>query len=89
MVHENGLIISYSRVLEISSQLGEDLVAQYIADIACLPILRTQVFTTAAPDNICHNPTATTAETPFQLGEGFSSQFCSAQAFLRVFFFMN
>ena len=32
MVHENGLSISYDRVLAISARLGESVVAQYIKD---------------------------------------------------------
>ena len=32
MLHENGLSISYDRVLEISAQLGEAVVAQYVED---------------------------------------------------------
>ena len=66
MLHENGLSISYDRVLEISAQLGEAVVAQYVEDgVICPPALRKQLFTTAAVDNIDHNPTATTAQTSF------------------------
>ena len=66
MLHENGLSISYDRVLEISAQLGEAVVAQYVEDgVICPPVLRKQLFTTAAVDNIDHNPTATTAQTSF------------------------
>ena len=64
MLHENGLSASYDRVLQISAQLGEAVVAQYVQDgVICLPVLRKQLFTTAAVDNIDHNPTATTAQT--------------------------
>ena len=66
MLHENGLSISYTRVLEISAQLGEAVVAQYVEDeVVCLPVLRRKLFTTSAVDNIDHNPTATTAKTSF------------------------
>jgi len=66
MLHDNGLSISYDRVLEISAQLGEAVVAQYVEDgVICPPVLRKQLFTTAAVDNIDHNPTATTAQTSF------------------------
>ena len=66
MLHENGLSISYDRVLEISAQLGEVVVAQYVEDgVICPPVLRKQLFTTAAVDNIDHNPTATTAQPSF------------------------
>ena len=66
MLHENGLSISYDRVLEISAQPGGAVVAQYVEDgVICPPVLRKQLFTTAAVDNIDHNPTATTAQTSF------------------------
>ena len=66
ILHENGLSISYDRVLEISAQLGEAVVAQYVEDgVVCPPVLRKQLFTTSAVDNIDHNPTATTAKTSF------------------------
>ena len=66
MLHANGLSISYDRVLEISAQLGEAVVAQYVEDgVVCPPVLRKKLFTTSAVDNIDHNPTATTAATSF------------------------
>ena len=41
MLHKNGLSISYTRVLEISSQLGEAVVAQYVEDgVVCPLVLR-------------------------------------------------
>lgn len=66
MLHENGISISYDRVLEVSALLGESVVNQYVADgVVCPPILRKGLFTTSAMDNIDHNPTATTANTSF------------------------
>ena len=63
MLHENELSISYNRVIEISAQLGEAVVAHYVEDgVICPPVLRKQLFTTAAMDNIDHNPTATTSQ---------------------------
>jgi len=65
-LHENGISISYDRVLEIAGQLGETVVNQYVEDdVVCPPILRKGLFTTSAVDNIDHNPTATTATTSF------------------------
>ena len=62
MVHENGISISYDRVLEVSALLGESVVNQYVADgVVCPQLLRKGLFTTSAMDNIDHNPTATTA----------------------------
>ena len=64
MLHENRLSISYTRVLEISAQLGEAVAAQYVEDgVVCPPVLRKKLFTISAVDHIDHKPTATTAKT--------------------------
>ncbi|CAE1247301.1 unnamed protein product [Acanthosepion pharaonis] len=64
--HEHGVSITYSRVLEISSKLGETVIKQYVEeDVVCSPVLRKGLFTTAAVDSIDHNPMATTASTSF------------------------
>jgi len=66
MLFENGISISYDRVLQISAQLGEAVITQYFEDgVVCPPSLRKGLFTTSALDNIDHNPTATTATTSF------------------------
>ena len=66
ILHEHGLSISYDRVLELSSQLGDAAVNMYMADgVVCPSVLRKTIFTTAAMDNIDHNPSATTATTSF------------------------
>ena len=66
MLHDHGLSIPYTRVLEVSAQLGDAAVSKYKAEgIVCPNILRKYLFTTAAMDNIDHNPTATTATTFF------------------------
>ena len=66
MLHENGLCVSYDRVLEISAKLGESVVCQYVDDgVVCPPALRTRLFTTSAVDNIDHNPSSTTAKASF------------------------
>ena len=66
MLYTNGVSISYDRVLEISAQLGDAVVTQYVEDgVVCPPVLKRQLFTTAAVDNIDHNPSATTAQTSF------------------------
>ena len=46
MLHENGLSISYTRVLEISSQIGEAVVAQYVEDGVVCPLVLRKKFTT-------------------------------------------
>lgn len=66
ILFENGISVSYDRVLEISAQLGDAVVAQYVEDgVLCPPALKKHVFTTAAVDNIDHNPSATTAQSSF------------------------
>lgn len=49
MLHDNGICISYDRVLEISAKLGDAVVTQYVEDgVVCPPILRKGLFTTSA-----------------------------------------
>ena len=58
-----GLSISYNRVLQISTEMGNNVCAQFQADeVVCPPILRKTLFTTSAVDNIDHNPSSTTAK---------------------------
>ena len=53
-------------MLAISAQLGDAAVSRFQEDgVVCPPVLRKRLFTTAAIDNIDHNPTATTATTSF------------------------
>ena len=66
MLHDHGMSISYDRVLEISPELGDATVSIYVEEgVVCPPVLRIGLFTTAAMDNIDHNPSATTATTSF------------------------
>jgi len=66
MLHEHGLSIPYDRVLEVSAQLGDAAVSKYMEEgVVCPAVMRKGLFTTAAMDNIDHNPTATTATTSF------------------------
>ena len=67
-----GLNISYDRVLRLSAQMGNSVCQLYhIEQVVCPPTLRSNVFTTAAVDNIDHNPSATTAKNSFH-GTGIS-----------------
>ena len=67
-----GLCISYDRVLSISTDLGNKLCHQYEMEKAvCPPNLRCGLFTTAAADNIDHNPSSTSAHDSFH-GTGIS-----------------
>jgi hypothetical protein len=66
MLHEHGVSIPYDRVLEASAQLGDAAVSKYTEEgVVCPAVMRKGLFTTAAIDNIDHNPTATTATTSF------------------------
>ena len=67
-----GLSISYDRVLEISTAMGNCVCEQYHRDGAvCPPNLLQGQFTTAAVDNIDHNTSSTTATGSFH-GTGIS-----------------
>ena len=57
-----GLSIFYTRVLELSTVLGNDVLHQYEEHkVACLPSLCKNVFATAAIGNIDHNLSSTSA----------------------------
>ena len=57
-----GLSISYNRVIEISSEMGNNVGEQFQADrVVCPSNLKLKLFTTSAVDNIDHNPSSTTA----------------------------
>lgn len=67
-----GLSISYDRVLDLSTDMGNDVCARFESEgVVCPPKLRKMVFTTAAVDNIDHNPSSTTAQGAFH-GTGVS-----------------
>ena len=72
-----GLNISHDRVLRLSAQMGNSVCQLYhIEQVVCPPTLRSNVFTTAAVDNIDHNPSATIAKNSFH-GTGY--RFCNTQ----------
>ena len=67
-----GLCISYDRVLNISTELGDKICYHYEREKAvCPPQLKGGLFTTAAVDNIDHNPSSTTSRDSFH-GTGIS-----------------
>lgn len=71
-MHDLGLSVSYDRVLAVSTDLGNAVCRRYQEDrVVCPPNLRLQLFTTAAVDNIDHNPSSTTANDSFH-GTGIS-----------------
>ena len=56
ILHQYGICISYDKVLEISSQMGEALVERYLEEgLVCPSVLRKGQLTTAAIYNIDHN----------------------------------
>ena len=70
--HELGMSVSYDRVLRLSTDMGNSLCALYEEEnVVCPPSLRHGLFTTAAVDNIDHNPSATHAVGSFH-GTGIS-----------------
>jgi hypothetical protein len=67
-----GLSISYKRVLTISTDVANSVCESFKENNAVVPPqLRKGLFTTAATDNIDHNPSATTAHDSFH-GTGIS-----------------
>ena len=61
-----GMSISYDRVLRLSTQMGNKVCEQFHHEqVVCPPKLRANVFTTAAVDNIDHNPSSATAKESF------------------------
>ena len=66
MLHEHGLSISYKRVLDITAQLGDSIVKDYVQkNVVCPSQLKKGIFSTGAMDNIDHNPSSTTTSTSF------------------------
>ena len=63
---EEGLSISYNRVKDIQETITKQLCKKYNEEeIVCPPLLKPHLFTTAAIDNIDHNPSSTTAKSSF------------------------
>ena len=61
-----GMSISYDRVLRLSTEMGNAVCKMYeLQNIVCPPTMRGNLFTTAAVDNIDHNPSSTTAKHSF------------------------
>ena len=61
-----GLSIFYDRLLQLSAQMGNNVCQQFHREqVVCPQKMRGEVFTTAAVDNIDHNPSATTSKDSF------------------------
>ena len=62
-LYDLGISIPYSRVMELSTCLGNKVLQHYQHNnVVCPPSLKIGIFTTAAVDNIDHNPSSNTAE---------------------------
>ena len=67
-----GLSISYDRVLCLSAEMGNSVCQHFhMEQVVCPPMLKSGVFSSAAVDNLDHNPSATTAKDSFH-GTGIS-----------------
>lgn len=61
-----GICISYDRLLALSTDIANSVCTRFESDgIVCPPKLRGGLFTTAAVDNIDHNPSSTSAHDSF------------------------
>ena len=60
-----GISNSYDRLLRISAQMGDVCQQFHREQVVCPTKMRGTVFTTAAVDNIDHNPSSTTAKESF------------------------
>ena len=61
-----GMCISYDRLLSISTDINNSVIDRYDRDgVVCPSKLRDGIFTTAAVDNIDHNPSSTSAHDSF------------------------
>ena len=71
-LYDLGLSVSYDRVMSISTNLGNGVCRRFEEEqVVCPTNLRKGLFTTAAIDNIDHNPSSTTASDSFH-GTGIS-----------------
>ena len=69
---ELGLCILYDRLLHYTSDIANGICQRFrLEDVVCPPNLCHQVFTTAAMDNVDHNPSSATAKESFH-GTGIS-----------------
>ena len=67
-----GLCVSYDRLLRLTSDISNAVCEQFNSnEVVCPPKLRSNLFTTAAVDNIDYNPSSATAKDLFH-GTGIS-----------------
>lgn len=69
-----GLSISYDRVMDISTELGNKICGHYQREGAvCPPQLKRGLFTSSAVDNLDHNPSSTSAHDAHSLPDNDNS----------------
>ncbi|VDI61335.1 Hypothetical predicted protein [Mytilus galloprovincialis] len=62
-LYDLGLSISYDRIMQLSTALGNSICESFNTEnVVCPAKLRNGIFTSAAIDNIDHNPSSTTAQ---------------------------
>ena len=67
VLHSLGLCMSYDHTLAISTDVANSLCARFESEgVVCPPQAVTGVFTTAAVDNIDHNPSSNTSQGSFR-----------------------
>ena len=65
--YKPGICISYGRLLSISTDITNSVIDRYDKDsVVCPSKLRDGIFTTAAVDNIDHNPSSTSSQDCFR-----------------------
>ena len=61
-----GMCISYDRFLSVSTEITNSVIERYEREgVVCPSKLRGELFTTAAVDNIDHNPSSTSSQSAF------------------------
>ena len=64
--HDLGISISYQRVMDLSVEMGNKVLNHYEEqNLVCPPLLKLNLFTASALDNIDHNPSFTTSGDSF------------------------
>ena len=68
-----GMCISYDRFLSVSTEITNSVIERYEREgVLCPSKLRGELFTTAAFDNIDHNPSSTSSQSSFHGTANFS-----------------
>lgn len=86
-LHRFGMCVSYDRLLQFSSDITNGICQHFqIEDVVCPSKLRQNLFTTAAVDNIDHNPSSATAKDSFHCTMPTFEEWCTQSAEESVHF---